>query len=717
MPNKFALPKLRPVLLGMLLAGSSNLTMAQELEEFLIIGSREDARKVAGSGAVIAPDQIRVEIATDINQLLKTIPGIYIREEEGLGLRPNIGIRGATSERSSKITLMEDGVLVAPAPYADPAAYYFPTAQRQSAVEILKGAPLLRYGPQTTGGVINMVSTPLPQSSTGRVRVMADERGSNDLHAWFGSGQAQWNWMLETVQRDGSGFKDIDRNGSDGDFRIEDYVAKLGWQSSSNGRDQSLLLKFQYSEELSEETYLGLTDADFNQDSSRRYGMSAIDEMNNRHSGLQLTYNVDLTSSLSATATAYNNKFKRNWYKLDGGSRFVNAANAGDTEAQEILAGTRDVSGLRYKNNNRSYFSRGVDVNFNLQHDNHSIDLGVRAHEDEVDRFQIVDIFNQVDGNLQFASSILPGASDNRVGGSEALTFWLTDNWQFSDALSITAALRHESVDTSEIRYSDTARTTVNRRTPNDVSEWLPGVSFTYDLNEQWQLLAGIHRGFSPLGAGANDREDPELSNNWETGLRYNDPDWFVEAIAFYSDFSDKTENCSVASPCSNGSASGSFTTGEAIIRGLEFQASAGLRYGSATIPVDVTYTWTDAYISKDNPVTGVLDGDLLKDIPEHIYSVRIGLELANGWNNYLVAKYVDQLCASVSCNRSSGDLQETESVFVTDIMSHYGINEQLNFFVKLENVFDEQHIVSRNPDGARPNKPRTASVGVDFSF
>lgn len=118
-------------------------------EELLIIGSREDARRVAGSGSVIGQDQLRIEAATDINQLLKTVPGIYIREEDGAGLRPNIGIRGATSERSSKITLLEDGVMVAPAPYADPSAYYFPTATRQTAVEVLKGAPLLRYGPQT----------------------------------------------------------------------------------------------------------------------------------------------------------------------------------------------------------------------------------------------------------------------------------------------------------------------------------------------------------------------------------------------------------------------------------------------------------------------------------------------------------------------------------------------------------------------------------------
>ncbi|MEX0618134.1 MAG: TonB-dependent receptor [Pseudohongiellaceae bacterium] len=722
MKIKLAPLSLRCSIALVMLAGGTSPALAQslqgsELEEFVIIGSREAARQVAGSGAVITPKQMQVEAATDINQLLKTIPGIYIREEEGLGLRPNIGIRGATSERSSKVTLMEDGVLMAPAPYADPAAYYFPTTQRQSAVEVLKGAPLLRYGPQTTGGVLNMVSTPVPGAAEGHMRVMADGNGSTDLHGRYGTQYDQWNWMLETVQRNGSGFKNIDRHSNRGDFRIEDYVAKIGWQSDNDSRNQSLLLKMQYSEESSEETYLGLTDADFDQDSTRRYGMSAIDEMNNRHSSLQLTYRVDLMDNLTASATAYDINFKRNWYKLANGGGFINDANAGDSTARDILHGVQDVSGLNYKNNNRSYFSRGVDLNFNLQLDNHSLDAGVRIHEDEVDRFQIADLFDQIDGTLHYSSTILPGSGDNRVGGSEALALWLVDNWQVTDALKVTAALRHESVDTAEVRYSDLDRSNVARHTPNDVSEWLPGASLTYDLNDDWQLLAGVHRGFSPLGAGAGDREDPETSTNWETGVRYNSASWYLEGVAFYSDFSDKTENCSLASPCSDGSTSGSYTTGEAVVGGVELQASAVFQHGRASIPVDIAYTWTDAEVSDDNPVTGVMVGDLLKDIPEHVYSLRAGLELDNGWNSYLIAKYLDRMCSGVGCNRSGSDFAETESLFVVDLISHYDFSEQINVFLKLENVFDEQRIVSRNPQGARPNKPRIASLGVDFSF
>jgi len=157
------------------------------LEEVTIIGDRQASREIAGSGALIDSLQIRDELATDINQLLKTVPGTYIREEDGYGLRPNIGIRGATAERSAKITLMEDGVLIAPAPYAAPEAYYFPTLARMQAVEVLKGASQLRYGPQTTGGVVNLVSTPHPEDAGGRLQFVYGQDHQTDMLASYGA--------------------------------------------------------------------------------------------------------------------------------------------------------------------------------------------------------------------------------------------------------------------------------------------------------------------------------------------------------------------------------------------------------------------------------------------------------------------------------------------------------------------------------------------------
>ena len=111
-------------------AMANNANGDTDIEQIKIIGSKTDARNVAGSSAVIDEEQMRIEVPSDINQLMKTIPGVYVREEDGEGLRPNIGIRAATAGRVSKVTLLEDGVMMAPAPYSNPAAYYFPTTFR-----------------------------------------------------------------------------------------------------------------------------------------------------------------------------------------------------------------------------------------------------------------------------------------------------------------------------------------------------------------------------------------------------------------------------------------------------------------------------------------------------------------------------------------------------------------------------------------------------------
>lgn len=57
------------------------------------------------------------------------------------------------------------------------------------------------------------------------------------------------------------------------------------------------------------------------------------------------------------------------------------------------------------------------------------------------------------------------------------------------------------------------------------------------------------------------------------------------------------------------------------------------------------------------------------------------------------------------------------EDLFVVDYISRYELNDSAVVFLKVENVFDEQAIVSRQADGARPNRPRTASIGLEWGF
>ena len=120
---------------------------AWTLKKVTIIGQGEKLTRVSGSAHVVDKEALEEQAYEDVHRVLKQVPGVYVRDEDGQGLRPNIGLRGANSDRSAKVTLMEDGVLMAPAPYAAPAAYYFPITSRLVGVEVFKGprpnSPLL----------------------------------------------------------------------------------------------------------------------------------------------------------------------------------------------------------------------------------------------------------------------------------------------------------------------------------------------------------------------------------------------------------------------------------------------------------------------------------------------------------------------------------------------------------------------------------------------
>ncbi len=209
-------------------AGRRPAANRQLIDTVTIIGHASDVADVPGSAHVINSEELDVFIETDILRMLRSVPGVYVQEEEGFGLRPNIGIRGSGLDRSARIALLEDGVLIAPAPYSAPSAYYFPTPRRMHALEVLKGPAAVIVGPRTTGGAINMISTPIPNAAGGRIDLRIGEHNTNDAHLNFGSRGERVSWLLETVQSASDGFKHIDGPvGGNTGFALEDYVAKL----------------------------------------------------------------------------------------------------------------------------------------------------------------------------------------------------------------------------------------------------------------------------------------------------------------------------------------------------------------------------------------------------------------------------------------------------------------------------------------------------------
>ena len=281
------------------------------IESVTIIGSAEDLRKLAGSGQVISNDDLLKAMDTDIQKILTAVPGIYMRTEEGYGLRPNISIRGTAIERSAKVAIMEDGVLVAPSPYTSSSAYYFPTTGRIHSVEVLKGPAAVSQGPQTIGGAINLISTPIPSSTSGKFIQELGENGMMRTHAYYGGTSGNFGALVEVHEHESDGFDSIANVGGDTGFDKSDFVFKARYESGAH----SLTLKMVDLDETSNQSYVGLSQASFNANPRVRYGATAYDKMMNDGEQTSLTYVGDF-ENFNVQFTSWQNDYHRDWFKV-----------------------------------------------------------------------------------------------------------------------------------------------------------------------------------------------------------------------------------------------------------------------------------------------------------------------------------------------------------------------------------------------------------------
>ena len=132
----------------------------------LLAGTGESLSDVPGSIERIDAQTLESSRVFNFSEALRKLAGVNVRDEEGFGLRPNIGIRGTNPSRSTKILLLEDGLPLTYAPYGDNSSYYHPPVERYESIEVLKGSGQIVYGPQTIAGVVNYITPNPPQKPT-----------------------------------------------------------------------------------------------------------------------------------------------------------------------------------------------------------------------------------------------------------------------------------------------------------------------------------------------------------------------------------------------------------------------------------------------------------------------------------------------------------------------------------------------------------------------
>ncbi|RIK77179.1 hypothetical protein DCC62_10000 [candidate division KSB1 bacterium] len=594
------------------------------MPEVVVVGKTENLAAIPGSANVLDLRTLEASRPFTANEAVRKLPGVNARDEEGFGLRPNIGIRGLNPTRSTKLTLLEDGVPLAYAPYGDNASYYHPPIDRFERIELLKGAGQILFGPQTIGGIINYI-TPAPQVKlAGFASVSGGSRDFFDGKFRFGGHRM----VLDYTRKQGDGARDnIHSKLNDVNFKT---VAALS-------KSQALTLRANALTEDSQVGYSGLTEAEY-RNFGARYNPFKNDNFEIRRYGASATHNLQLSASTLLTTNLYFSNFSRDWWRQSSTTTDTQGGAAGTAFRDARLAGLRvNPDTLNSAQGRlRDYTTWGIEPRVKLVHAAFGVagelQAGVKAHFENQDRMQM---------NGASSKARTGSVAEDNLRETTAYSAFLVNRF-FLGAWSLTPGLRYEHINSSR-----TNRLPGGLSGSDDLSKWIPSLGATWNPANALTMFTGVHLGFAPPrtedvidGAGTSTEVEAEESTNWEFGARFQPvAGSLIQATFFRNDFS---RLIAVGSIAGGGTP---LSQGEALFQGVELSGRYGFENG---FYIDGAYTWLPE-AEQTTPFSQVVGGAIIAGsaagnrqpyAPKHMLTAAAGYA-AHGFDALLEAVHV----------------------------------------------------------------------------
>lgn len=667
-----------------------------------VIGTKDQQFKQSSASTIIEQQELESTHVMTTNEALRKVPGVVVRDEEGFGIRPNISIRGLNPTRSTKVMLLEDGIPLAYAPYGDNASYYYPSIDRFSRIEVQKGANQVKFGPQTIGGVINHITPDAPDAFGGWASLMFGNRDYQNARFNVGGN----GMLLDYTHKSGEGNRDnTNLNIDDLNFKVTKAVNDF----------HAVTLRANYFSENSQVGYSGLTRAEFNNFGGEYYPYKN-DRFDTKRYGLSLTHDWQISDSALLRTNYYYSYFDRDWWRQSSNSNDALTSN-GVTPAGCAALRDNRILGLTVDPNScqgnqgrqRTYEAYGIEPRLTVDHGMGQLELGLRAHFEDQDR-------RQDNGSSPTARTGV--RVEDNIRKTDAYSGFVSNRFDIGH-FNITPVLRYEHIDNSR-------KNNLNGQSASAVlTEWVPGISAAYTMNDQYTLFGGVHRGFAPprvedliVGNGSTE-VGAEKSTNYELGFRARPTKALsIESTAFYNDFDNLIAVGSVAANLP------ALSEGKAKFGGLEVLASYQFDNGMYN---RIAYTWTpiaeqtSAFRRVDNNaiVGGSASGNRQPYAPENTVTAAFGYRVGS-W---------DAMIEAVHVGKQYADFAETEAVNSTgqngEIASYTIYNAAINYkmpeykttvFLVGKNIFDKEYIVDRTR-GILTGMPGLIQVGARYDF
>jgi Fe(3+) dicitrate transport protein len=685
----------------------------------LVLGEKSRLMSdIPGSADYISNIDLRQMQPLSGNEALRSVSGLHIVEEEGIGLRVNVGIRGLDPDRSSRVHIMEDGIPVALNPFGEPQMYYTPAIERMQAIEVLKGSGQILFGPQTIGGVINYITADPPESSEGRIKLNGGAGGYFTALASYGNTIGNTGFRLDYLHKRANDVGALE-------FNVHDFTSKVNIRLSNKS---SISIKGAIYSEYSNATYIGLTQSMFDEGGSDFVRIAPDDRLDVQRLSASISHlhKFTLYTSLHTAAFAYTTT--RNWQRQDfSSSPVANGTGViwGDTTIEGGALYMRNSNGHR----NRSFEVAGIESRlrhrYTMGNVDAKVDGGLRfMHESAVEQ--------RVNGTRADArSGVL--ISDEKRGG-EAISAWLQHKWLVANRFSVSAGVRSETYFYNRSIYRTAQKDTLVEATAI-LSSFIPGLGFNYNLQENITMFGGLHRGYAPpriTQALANNGEvynlDAELSWNYELGVRLLAGKLVsAELTAFFMDFQNQIiPVAESAGGAGSGLVNGGETRHAGIEAGFKLDASHLFAESGYSLSLLAHATYVNAHYTSDRFIGS---GDNAVNIRENRtpyapeFSAYSTLQAGTPFGisgqvslSYTGDQFTDQLNTEVpAANGRSGLIPAFYTLNASVQYEFSGIPLKLSCAVK--NVTDQRFIVSRRPQGIRTGLPRMAIFGLEYVF
>lgn len=701
-------------------------TQAVESPEIVVIGRSDGLfTGIPGSARQINEAELRALAPISGNEALRRSTGLNVVDEEGMGLRLNVGIRGLDPDRSRTVLVLEDGVPVALAPYGEPELYYTPSIERMSGVEILKGSGQILFGPQTIGGVINYITMRPPTEESATARLTIAENGYANAIATYGNtfGNVGFVANLATKRADKLGMTR---------FNITDVNLKAVLSLSEKS---TIALKTQVYDETSNATYVGLTQTMYDGGGQDFVHLAPNDELRVKRYSLSLNHDYSLAPTVNLKSVAYYYTTSRNWRRQDfalNGKENTKPGNWtgevwGDTAVENGALFMRNSTGNRNRQFEVAGLESRLDYDFNLGGVAHNLNVGIRyLFEQALEQRVNGTKSDAVSGNLV----------EDEIRSGTAWSAYAQNKSTLFDGFVLNYGLRMEYFDYERdilrrnfsINGTSTLRDTNLVRSSN-IQQIIPGGGFSWQIQDNLNLFAGAHTGFAPprtkdaiSNVGDVYELEAERSINLELGVRTELLKGLaLELTAFRMNFDNQVIPVSESS---GGIGAGLVNAGQTVHQGIEagvvIDISQFASMTSISIVFDANLTLVDAKFKGERIRNEVdISGNKIPYAPSHLLNSAVTIGTVAGVSFRLGINQVgEQLTDVDNTVGSSNDGRNgvLPAYTVVDATLGYIIpGTSLTLQLIGKNLTDQRYITTRRPQGIRVGLPRMFMIGADI--